>query len=598
MSKAIPFNMLTIATQRRYRNEGFTKKENRGLDTETYKGYVKLICDDVGNYKFIDDYEQLMQFLTKERFRNQFNWFFNIKYDFESIIKYLSRDELVDLYINHELECYNYTIKFIDRKFFSINLKGNSRFYFYDMYGFVETSLNNASKKYLGEEKLHNVIDSSRLNTDLKYWNDNEKDIVKYCIKDADLTKRIADYFWNLVYKNMEYYPKRPFSKGKVAEEYFLSKCYVPTINDIPHRALELAYNSYLGGRFELLQKGYFEDCYTYDIKSAYPSTIAEQIDYTKGKWVKVKNGRIDKDAFSGYYECKIDCLELIISPFTKKIQGLSVYPNGKFKQTLTKNEIEFYRDNFESVDIKILDGIEFFPDEILTPFKDEILKLYEWKEREKDPDVKYAVKIFMNSFYGKTIQKSGDLNLTGKVFNPIWATNITSETRLKLFKLMIQDIESVIGTSTDSVHAIRPFSIPKTPKLGDFDLDFHGQGVYIMSDVYYLWNEETKKSKDKMRGFSLSKTKDTEDVKHPLKDILMGMKNDKVYEYETQRPYHLGECLLHTHKRTVEDLNIFAKVKKSIKINGDKKRIWNSEFKNGRDCLKRNIQSMPIIIR
>jgi hypothetical protein len=141
--------MLTIADQYRYRNQGFTKKLNRGLDTETYHGYVKLICDDEGNYKEIDDFEQIIQFLTRERFRNNFNWFYNIKFDFESIIKYLDKDELIDLYINHELQHgENYTISFIDKKFFSISLKKNSRFYFYDMFGFLETSLNTAAKKY------------------------------------------------------------------------------------------------------------------------------------------------------------------------------------------------------------------------------------------------------------------------------------------------------------------------------------------------------------------------------------------------------------------------------------------------------------------
>ena len=590
--------MLTISEQRRYRNQGFTKKLNHGLDTETYKGYVRLICDDSGKYKEVNDFEQIMQFLTSERFRGDFNWFWNIKYDFESIIKYLDKDELIDLYNNHELKHYDYTIKFIDRKFFSINLKGNSRFYFYDMFGFIETSLNNAAKKYLNEEKLSDVVDSKQLNINWQYWLDNRENIIKYCIQDANLTKRIADYFWNLIYAHMDYYPKRPFSKGKIAEEYFLAKCYIPTINDIPRRALELSYNSYLGGRFELLQKGYFDSCYTYDIKSAYPKIISELIDYNHGKWIKCKNGKINSDAYSGYYNCKIDCLELIFSPFTRKISGLSVYPNGKFNQTLTKDEIEFYRDNFDSIDIKIIDGIEFFEDEILQPFKTEIEKLYSWKEKEKDADVKYAVKIFMNAFYGKTIQKSGDLNLTGKVFNPIWATEITSKTRLKLFSLMLQNPDSIIGTSTDSVHSTEPLSIPKKPKLGDFALDFQGRGVYVMSDVYYLWNEETGKSKDKIRGFSLSKTKDTEDIKMPLTTILnkMGLK-ETIYQYETQRPYHLGECLLHTKSRTLNDLNIFAKVKKSININGDKKRIWKSQFKNGKDCLKRNIQSMPILV-
>jgi hypothetical protein len=598
LSKQVPFNLLTLVEQRRFRNQGFTKKLNTGLDTETYKGYVKLICDDSGRNKDVDCFEDIMQFLTHSRFRNNFNWFYNIKFDFESIIKYLEKEEIIELYETHTLQHgKHYEIKYIDRKFFSITLKDTHRFYFYDMFGFIENSLNNAAKNYLGEEKLHNVVDSSRLNTDWKYWEQNKDNIIKYCIKDALLTKQIADYFWDLIYKNMNFYPKRPFSKGKIAEEYFLSKCYIPTINDIPIRALELAYNSYLGGRFELIQKGYFEKCYTYDIKSAYPKIISELIDYNLGKWFKVKNGKLSSDAYSGYYNCKIDCLELIYSPFTKKIQGLSIYPNGKFNQTLTKNEIEYYRKNFKSVNIKIIDGIEFFPDEILNPFKEEILKLYDWKEKEKDADLKYAIKIFMNAFYGKTIQKSGENNRTGKVFNPIWATEITSQTRLKLFSLMNQNINSVIGTSTDSVHTTMPLSIPKIPKLGDFALDFYGQGVYIMSDVYYLWNDETKKSKDKIRGFSLAKTKDTEEIKMPLKNILESMPKDIIYEYETKRPYHLGECLTHTKKRSLNDLNMFAKVKKSIKINGDKKRVWKSEFKNGKDCLRRNIQSMPLLI-
>jgi hypothetical protein len=596
--------MLTIREQRRYRNNGFTQKLNHGLDTETYQGYVKLICDDEGHYKEIDDFEQIMQFLTSERFRNNFNWFWNIKYDFESIIKYLDKDELIDLYNNHELQHYNYEIKFIDRKFFSIKLKENSRFYFYDMFGFVESSLNSAAQRYLGEEKLYDIVDSKQLNINWKYWEQNRNNIIKYCIKDANLTKRIADYFWNLVYKNMGYYPKRPFSKGKIAEEYFLAKCYIPTINDIPRRALELAYNSYLGGRFELIQKGYFEKCYTYDIKSAYPHIISELIDYNKGVWKKCKNGKINKDAYGGYYYCKIDCLELIFSPFTRKVKNiLSVFPNGSFNQTLTKNEIEFYKDNFDSVDIKIIDGIEFFEDEILQPFKQEILKLYEWKEREKDDDVKYAVKIFMNAFYGKTIQKSGDNNLTGKVFNPIWATEITSQTRLKLFQFMLQNPDVVIGTSTDSVHTQEQFKIPKSPSLGSFALDFQGEGCYIMSDVYYLWNNDIKKDKSKLRGFSLAKTKDMdEDNKNnehkTLKQILESMKStEQIYKYETYRPNHLGECLTHTKTKSINDLNIFRKEKKSIKINGDLKRVWNSEFKNGRDCLKRNIQSMPLLV-
>jgi hemerythrin-like domain-containing protein len=89
------------------------------------------------------------------------------------------------------------------------------------------------------------------------------------------------------------------------------------------------------------------------------------------------------------------------------------------------------------------------------------------------------------------------------------------------------------------------------------------------------------------------------------LKQILEKMKGTQTeWKYETKRPFHLGECLreynssILKRKISIEDLNVFSSNRKSIKINGDRKRIWDSQFKNGKDCLKRNIQSMPINIK
>ena len=80
------------------------------------------------------------------------------------------------------------------------------------------------------------------------------------------------------------------------------------------------------------------------------------------------------------------------------------------------------------------------------------------------------------------------------------------------------------------------------------------------------------------------------------LKDILYNMKTSK-YEYTTNRPYHLGECLLHKKARKIEDLNVFAEVKKSIDVNGDKKRFWMDSFNTGREVLRKQIYSLPITI-
>jgi hypothetical protein len=603
-----PFNLLTIVHQKRFKNQGFTMKQNTGIDTETYQGYVKLICDDSGRHKDISSFQEIMDFLTHYRFRKSFNWFYNVRFDFESIIKYLDYSDLIKLYHDKQIQYNKYTITYLDKKFFSIN-DGNNYYYFYDLKNFLDVGLNKASKQFLHDEKL-DIVDNKQLNINQQYWKDNYENIVKYCIKDAELTKQLADHFWNIIYKNMEYYPKRPFSKGKISEEYFLDRCYIPTINTfmIKHETdkiitytcnpiIEMAYNSYYGGRFELLKKGYFDKVYSYDIKSAYPSIIAELIDFSKGGWIKLQQGdKPNQQAYTGFYNCQVECNESFFSPFIQKIGILSIFPNGKFTQILTKQEYDFIEAEFENVTLTVRNGYEFYPKSLIYPFKSEIERLYEWKEREQDPDIKYCVKIFMNALYGKFIQKSGDNNRTGKLFNPIYASLITSQTRIKLLKMGLQSPDSVIMFSTDSVHSTEPLKTPKEPKMGDFAQDFIGEGVYIMSDIYNLWNLNTQKHKSKIRGFALAMEKDIQSDEVMLKDILINMESDK-YKYSIFRPYHLGECLLHKKARKIDDLNVFGEVEKSIDVNGDKKRHWFSDFKNGKECLKKQINSIPMKI-
>jgi len=597
----IPFKDIEIMTQKRNskRDKIYEIKENTGLDTETYKGYVKLICDHTGDYKFIDSFTDILNFLTHRCFRNKFNWFYNIKFDFESIIKYLEKDELITLYQNKTIERNSFTINYIDKKFFSILDKNNNNYYFYDLFNFLDTSLDKASKKFLNNEKLK-TVDANKLNTDWDYWQNNLDDIVKYCVYDANLTKRLADYFWLIIFKNLKYSPTKPFSKGKISEEYFLSRCFIPTINAIKEnpiglKILQTAYNSYYGGRFELLQKGFFENVYTYDIKSAYPAQIASLIDFNKGKWQKVR--KLSPDATEGFYKAKIECKEALFCPVVQKINELSIYPNGRFNQYLTKKEIVFIKERFPNARVSIEYGYEFIAKDLYYPFKTEIERLYQWKEKEPDEDIKYVVKIILNSLYGKTIQLAG-VNLetgkrkSGKLFNPLYASLITSHTRIKLLELGCQKPECVIMFSTDAIHSTEKLNVPLKPALGEFAKDFQGCGVYLMSDVYNLWNET--KTKNKLRGFSLVSEKDIDSAGILLRDILENLNSTK-YEYITKRPFHLGECLLHNKTLSVDDINIFGEVKKTININGDTKRIWDKEFKNGKQCLKESVGSLPI---
>jgi hypothetical protein len=618
----LPFEEINLnVTQTRPTNkQRLVPKQNTGLDTETLFGYVRLLCDNSNclnkksqNYNpplFIEDsrnqrkaFNKIINYLTQPRFEQSFNWFFNIQYDFESIIKYLSTSDLNELYtegtldfiierMGEEILC---KIEYMKRKYFGI-VMDKHYFHFYDLFNFMDMSLNKASKKYLGEQK-NSDVDSSRLNLDIDYWNMNQDIIIKYCIQDSILTKKLADRFWKTMDDNLNLVPKRPFSKGKLSEEYFLKYCMIPTVNSFTspknRRILEYAYKAFYGGRFELIKRGYFEKVYCYDIKSAYPAQMKDLIDFdfTRGKWL-IAGTRINPDAHEGWYRVIVETNEINYSPVVHKVNSINIYPNGKYNQYLLKSEIEFIRENFDNTKIRILSGVEFFPKDYNYPFKHEIEKLYEWKDKETDEDIKHVVKIILNSIYGKTIQisqnKTSDI---GNLFNPMYASIITSKTRMKLLELATQNPESIIMFSTDGIHSTEPLKVPSNPALGEFAKDFVGEGVYVMSDVYNIWTD--KQVKNKIRGFNAGSTKDIDSETVYLKDILETMKK-ATYEYTSNRPIHLGESLIHINKHTKEDINIWEEVNREININGDRKRVWDSEFKNGKDCLKRNINSLP----
>lgn len=579
------------------------KKENTGLDTETYLGYVRLIADDEGSYKEVESLLEILQFLTRNRYRGKFNWFYNIKYDFESIIKYLDEDDLYNLYYDKRIVYEHFTINYLDKKFMGITDTNNHHYYFYDLFAFLETSLNTASKKYLNDYKL-DIINASELNINWDYWVSNRENIIKYCIYDANLTKRLADYFWDLMYKNLNFYPKRPFSKGKLSEEYFLHTCYIPTIENIPSAVLELAYKSYSGGRFEILKRGYSENVFVYDISSAYPYEMTTLLDYSLGQWSKTGNNEFNEYADYGIYYCDVVSMEQEFSPFQIVKSGMNIYPNGRFQQYLDSDDIRFIKENFENCEIRCRHGFEWTMQEEKYPLKEKILQLYKWKQTEKNEEIKYAVKIILNSLYGKTIQVVA--GRTGKLFNPVWARRITAGTRRKLLKKGLEKPHAVIAFSTDSVASQEPLRFSEKPDIGDFSFEFKGSGVYVMSDVYTLWNEE--KRKNRFRGFKLYKDtissifdclkiKDFDNRDLSLYEMLESMGGTKTkYPIFTNSPYHLGECLIHKNKKNPSMINIFHKEKKDVDINGDIRRYWKRNFKNGLDALENLIESKPLM--
>src|SRR5437667_12868801 len=70
----------------------------RALDTETWQGDIFLLADSDGD--FIDTYKQgitldsVIEFLTRSKNENSWNFFWNLNYDASVILKLLGKDIL------------------------------------------------------------------------------------------------------------------------------------------------------------------------------------------------------------------------------------------------------------------------------------------------------------------------------------------------------------------------------------------------------------------------------------------------------------------------------------------------------------------------
>ena len=50
-------------------------REVMGLDTETYQGWAYLIADSKGGYLWIDNIDEVLEYLTQRKFRQKHNFF-------------------------------------------------------------------------------------------------------------------------------------------------------------------------------------------------------------------------------------------------------------------------------------------------------------------------------------------------------------------------------------------------------------------------------------------------------------------------------------------------------------------------------------------
>jgi len=585
-------NGLKIKVRRQFIKSKHEKGKVLAYDTETYKGTCKLIARNEGRQISVlnPTFEQCINFLFYlANERNVFRFFYNLDFDISSILKLWNDIEQIKLLKKGIEVFYNHRFSFVwltGRMFIIKDVIRKKRVVFTDIFNFFKTGLNKASKIYLDNEGKDD-IDGNMLNTSLDYWNEREKDIIKYCVKDCKLTAHLGEVLIDSIIENGLELPKYLVSSASLSKQYFRTKCYIPTIAHIPKKILQLAYNCYFGGRFEIFKKGHFNELYLNDINSQYPSFIADLPNLRDGVWQKRLH--VPKKPCLAYYKVKVNIpkdYKIPTIPINHK--GINKFPVGIMEKWITWFDADLIRDYI----IEVNNGYRFYPtSKNYKPFKKEINALYKKKSELKGKsELGYNLtKLTMNALYGCFIEThknediEGNIELTaGVLFNSVYASQITAFGRWSVIKdVPKENYDNVIAIHTDSIISNVPFDkfLNVSKEIGAWNLEKTGSGIVINTGMYQI--DDLVKT----RGIP----------KKYIGNWFDFCKKNKIYKRKQFIIPHMrkiSECLV--RDKSLENVNTIMTAKRSVNPNSDSKRDWLRDFANFNEVLTISIDSLP----
>ncbi len=568
--------------------------EIEAFDTETYKGNLMLLTSSKTFYDFeyIDDkekFDHVLFFFLKNA--KKVNFFFNISYDFsvllkpyliskreiyESVKEFKNDPEISDILKNkHFLYPYNnkkFLITFINNKAFFISeldKKGNTKRtmkffdianFFYD--GNTHYSLDYLAKLYLNDQKNNEElgIDRRKIGSEEGYYHKNKTAIIKYGIKDAELTKKLAYLRLYDIYQFLHVIPSEFYSHASISREFLNLKSpekyqYWKFLL-MNQRYYDLHYyiiNSYYGGIFLTKKLGYFENINQIDINSAYPYALSRltSIIGAKVKYVK-KPSPIDLNNYSiyGFYKVKIRLDGKIPIPYRINNQLIYPFSTNYIEKYITAHT--YWELKNRNYDVEFIDGYEIYTKgNPAFPF---IQELYEIRQKikqkenpsEEEKSLQYLIKIILNSIYGLTAQSKP---IYKGFTNFIYASYITDITRRKIWNMADKiGYENIIAIYTDSIiYQNKNQSIPLSKQLGDFSYkNQNSKGIFFMNGIYIL-DDELKK-----RGF-----------KHLSIEDILNAKGEKLKILLTEIPKVLSSII----QDKIENIGDFIQIEKEINL-------------------------------
>ena len=541
-----------------------------GMDTEAdVTGHCFMICFASGD---VIRPEELLETLLSHKHRDKAYVVYNLKYDMGALLQHLSPSSLDQLRRTGKTTENGYHYRVITNKFLGIT-QGHHGVQIYDIMGFYGGSLDYNAGKYLGEHKLEQA--TKRYESD--YIKRNWDNIAEYCIHDAKLTQRLAERLIGQ-FNSWGLHVKKLYSTAHVSYSWFAAKCGHPSVGyfwNQNRKVLDYAMASYNGGKFEVTKKGagYY---YEYDISSAYPHSIRNLIDLSSVR--VVWSNRYRRYAVYGFIDCTVDIPCTVSSPVAVKRGIVNTYPVGQFRKVITKGEYEYLI--AQGVDITIHNAAWLHVDNKVYPYRAEIDRLFELKSALKNTDDAlgyHTIKILLNSLYGKFVQliESPYGWRAGASWNPIYASVITSDTRVQITQLQ-QQYPSVYAVHTDSVISDAKLPYEKTTVLGALSYECEGDGIIAACGIYQIGNKTALRGVPS--GLSLSD---------------LATNSGKELTITRQAPRTWRQVLANSW--SLDRINNFEEIVRNLRPDVDRKRLWIEDAHTWEELRHNTYESEPL---
>lgn len=468
----------------------FTCFDGEGYDIDGKHQYVYLCAYDGKDYQEVRNEnglgtEECFRFMVDVAAKHKYgiNVIYGGSYDANMMLRDVSVPKLMDLNKHGTCRWKNWRISLINRKEFTvtdISKERRNTCKLWDVIGFFQCGFEKAIGDWLDVKdttiakgkRARSVFDRQQLDF-----------IIDYCRKELLYFEALMQRLWHAL-ESVGIKLNRWDGAGAAAQSVLQRSGVAQhkgteAQNEAHYTQARIAY---AGGRFELVAPGdYLQPCYNYDINSAYPYAMTLLPSFHGLRECRKKSCKYGPyDLLKIHYEGDYD---VTFHPYHHRHDHFAVsYP---LHTVGWHYAVEWTACGERG---EVLAHLHW-DDDGTRPFS-WVSELFDYRLelKQKGDKAEKAVKLAINSLYGKTVQQRGwQPGKKRPMFHQLyWGGWITAYCRSMMYSAMNQHPESVIAVETDGIFCTHPLDLDTGDGLGQWGVTEYKELTYVQSGMYF----------------------------------------------------------------------------------------------------------------